>query len=215
MPQHAQAFERAIQKTVGCPYLLFLPEGHAEAERPCPLTLFLHGAGERGSDLELVKKHGPPRIVEQRPDFPFILVSPQCRAGEEWDVDTLDALLDEVVGEWSVDESRVYLTGLSMGGSGTWRLACARPDRFAAIAPICGRGRPLLAHKLADVPVWCFQGARDDVVPVSESERMVEAVNEAGGSARLTVYPDAGHDAWTRTYENPELYEWFLGHRIA
>jgi len=212
MPQHRQWFEQTITKTVGCRYLLFLPEGHGEAGRRRPLILFLHGAGERGADLDLVKKHGPPKLVEERPDFPFIVASPQCPAGQVWDVDVLVELLDEVVGNYPVDESRVYLTGLSMGGYGTWDLACARPGRFAAVAPICGGGSRLRAHRLRDVPVWAFHGAKDEVVPLSESQRMVDGVNAAGGNARLTVYPEAGHDSWTESYANSELYEWFLGH---
>ncbi|MFC1806574.1 prolyl oligopeptidase family serine peptidase [Planctomycetota bacterium] len=213
MAQHRRAFERTIQRAVGCRYLLFVPESDGQGGRRWPLILFLHGAGERGDDLELVKKHGPPKIVEQRPDFPFVVVSPQCSAGETWSVDVLTALLDEVTSEDPVDISRVYLTGLSMGGYGTWDLACAHPARFAAIAPVCGGGRGLLAHKLRDVPVWAFHGAEDDVVPLSASKHMVDAVNRASGKAGLTVYPEAGHDSWTETYDNPALYEWFLEHR--
>jgi len=213
MPQHSQRFEHTITRTVGCDFLLFLPPGHDAGGRRWPLILFLHGAGERGSDLGLVKKHGPPKIVEQRPDFPFIVVSPQCPSGEVWDNDALVELLDEVTGNYPVDEGRVYLTGLSMGGFGTWELACAHPSRFAAIAPVCGGGRGLLAHKLRGVPVWAFHGARDEVVPLAASQRMVDAVNAAGGNAKLTVYPDAGHDSWTETYANPALYDWFLKHR--
>ena len=213
MAQHRQWFEQTITKTVGCRYLLFLPEGHERSEARWPLILFLHGAGERGDDLDLVRKHGPPKLVEEQPDFQFIVASPQCPAGEAWDVDVLVELLDEVVGNYPVAESRVYLTGLSMGGYGTWDLACARPGRFAAVAPVCGGGRGLLAHRLRDVPVWAFHGAKDDVVPLVASQRMVERVNAAGGNARLTVYPDAGHDSWTETYANPALYKWLLGHR--
>ena len=105
------------------------------------------------------------------------------------------------------------LTGLSMGGYGTWALASKYPDRFAAIAPICGGGKRFMAYRLKDTPVWAFHGAKDRVVPLEESEEMVNAINARGGSAKLTVYPDAGHDSWTESYDNSELYDWLLEHR--
>lgn len=213
--QHAQVFEKTITKTLSCKYLLFLPEGYRQKNQRWPLILFLHGAGERGNDLELVKKHGPPKIVEQRKDFPFIVVSPQCPGGSWWtdEIEVLTNLLDEVVARHQVDKTRIYLTGLSMGGYGTWSLAAAHPECFAAIAPICGGGKRFMAGNLKNVPVWAFHGAKDNVVPVKESEEMVQAIKAAGGDAKLTVYPDAGHDSWTATYNNQELYDWFLAHR--
>jgi len=210
---HPRTFQRAIRKLVGCQYLVFLPKDYDRSRKRWPLLLFLHGAGERGKNLDLVKKHGPPKIVEREPDFPFVVVSPQCPAGEWWANDVLIALLDEVLEDYRVDPRRVYLTGLSMGGYGTWSLATACPERFAAIAPICGGGNRLLAYKLKDVPVWAFHGAKDDVVPLRESKKMADAVREAGGDIRLTVYPDAGHDSWTATYDDPELYKWLLAHK--
>jgi predicted peptidase len=214
--QSPQEFEKTITKTIGCKYLLFLPEGYGEKNKKWPLMLFLHGAGERGSNLDLVKKHGPPKIVQTRKDFGFIVVSPQCPKDEWWPdkVETLTHLLDYITATYDVDESRVYLTGLSMGGYGTWSLGCAHPERFAAIVPICGGGRRFFARRLKDTPVWAFHGAKDSTVPLSESEQMVKAVNGIGGSAKLTVYPDAYHDSWTRTYDNPELYKWLLKHRL-
>jgi len=209
---HPRTFQRAIRKLVGCQYLVFLPKDYDGSRKRWPLILFLHGAGERGKKLDLVKKHGPPKIVEQQPDFPFIVISPQCAAKEWWSTDVLTALLDEVMEDYRVDPRRVYLTGLSMGGYGAWSLAMACPERFAAVVPICGGGNRLLAHKLKGVPVWAFHGAKDDVVPVRESKKMVDAVCEAGGDARLTVYPDTGHDSWTATYDSPKLYEWLLAH---
>ncbi|MCX5638501.1 MAG: alpha/beta hydrolase-fold protein, partial [Planctomycetota bacterium] len=131
--QHSQVFEKRITKTVKCQYLLFLPEGYGQKKQHWPMILFLHGAGERGSDLNLVKKHGPPKIVEGQKDFPFIVVSPQCPAGDWWTDknEVLINLLDDVVARYDVDAERIYLTGLSMGGFGTWTLASAYPDRFA------------------------------------------------------------------------------------
>jgi predicted peptidase len=185
------------------------------------LILFLHGAGERGDDLDLVKKHGPPKILGEKKDFPvafgaasrFIVVSPQCPAGECWCNDTLIALLSNMVAKYRVDRDRIYLTGLSMGGYGTWSLAMEHSGWFAAIAPICGGGFPLLAHKIKKVPTWVFHGAKDEVVPIRESERMVSALKALGGNVKFTIYPKAAHDSWTKTYNNPKLYQWFLRHK--
>ena len=213
--QHSQTFEKVVTKTLSCNHLLFLPEDYGEQEKDWPLMLFLHGAGERGNDLQKVKVHGPPKIVEKQKDFPFIVVSPQCPGGDWWDekLDVLANLLDDIVARYDVDTERIYLTGLSMGGYGTWALASKYPDRFAAIAPICGGGKRFMAYRLKDVPVWAFHGAKDSVVPLEESEEMVEAINARGGNAKLTIYPDAGHDSWTKSYDNQELYDWLLEHR--
>lgn len=213
--QHSGTFEREIRKRVGLQYLLFLPQEYGrEADRRWPLILFLHGIGERGSDLETVKRHGLPKLLEERPDFPFVVVSPQCPAEGLWDVEALDALLDELLGSLAVDPDRVYLTGLSMGGYGTFALGLASWQRFAAIAPVCGGGMPLLVRpEHRSISAWVFHGAKDPVVPPSESERMVAALRGVGAEVEFTLYPDAGHDAWTETYSNPELYRWFLRHR--
>lgn len=195
-------------------YLLYLPKDYADSDKKYPLMLFLHGAGESGDDLEMVKKHGPPKIVEGKEDFPFILVSPQS-PGRGWRPEVLSAMLDDVIAKHRVDTDRVYLTGLSMGGYGTWALAAAEPDRFAAIAPICGGGNPRDAEKLKDIPTWVFHGAKDEVVPIARSEEMVNALEAAGGKPKFTIYPEAGHDSWTETYNNQELYKWLLEQSLA
>ena len=197
-------------------YLLFLPESYAQsANQEFPLILFLHGAGERGSDLDSVKRHGIPKIVETNPDFPFIAVSPQCPEDSWWtsELHTINGLIEEVVEKYKVDTSRIYLTGLSMGGFGTWSLASMYPERFAAIAPVCGGGgvRQIL-RSLTEMPIWTFHGQKDDVIPFSRSEEIVTALKKHGSSIKFTIYPEAGHDSWTETYDNPELYEWFLKH---
>jgi predicted peptidase len=207
--QQEKHFEKPITIKAKLDYLLFLPEGYAKSDQRWPLMLFLHGAGESGSDLAKVKVHGPPKIVETNRTFPFILVSPQS-PGRGWNPDTLNALLDDVIANYRVDKDRVYLTGLSMGGYGTWALAAAHPEKFAAIAPICGGGNPADAKRLAPIPTWVFHGAKDTTVPLKRSEEMVEAIKAANGNVKLTVYPEAGHDSWTQTYENPALYQWFL-----
>ena len=197
-------------------YLLFLPESYAQsANQEFPLILFLHGAGERGSDLDSVKIHGIPKIVETNPDFPFIAVSPQCPEDSWWtsELHTINGLIEEVVEKYQVDASRIYLTGLSMGGFGTWSLASMYPERFAAIAPVCGGGevRQIL-RSLVEMPIWTFHGQKDDVIPFSRSEEIVTALKKHGSSIKFTIYPEAGHDSWTKTYDNPELYKWFLKH---
>ena len=204
-------------------YLLFLPKGcEAKGSKRWPLLLFLHGAGERGSDVWKVAVHGPPKRVAQDPDFPFIVVSPQCPEGQIWSDDVLLGLLEEVTRKYAVDTTRVYLTGLSMGGYGTWSLGLTHPEKFAAIVPICGGGeliKVLLANgekgqALKSLGVWAFHGGKDTVVPPAESERMVNFLKKAGvPDVKLTIYPEAGHDAWSETYNNPELYDWLMKHQ--
>ncbi len=207
------SIQRPISQTGNYNYLLFLPDAYETEEHLFPTILFLHGAGERGSNLDDVKRHGVAKIVEQQPDFPFIVISPQCPRGQYWDVNLLSDLLERAIASYPIDPDQVYLTGLSMGGYGTWHLAAAQPQRFAAIAPVCGGGNPAQASKLKNLPVWAFHGALDNVVPLSESEIMVSALKAAGKNVKFTVYPEADHDSWTQTYKNPELYEWFLQHQ--
>lgn len=178
-----------------------------------PLVLFLHGVEERGTDIELVKTHGPPKLVAQGRDFPFVLVSPQCPDDRWWDTMLLRALIDEIEETYRIDPDRIYVTGLSMGGYATWRLATEQPARFAAIVPVCGGGTEGEICVIRSLPVWAFHGAKDPVVPLSESQKLVNALKACGGNARLTIYPDAGHDAWTVTYNNAEMYDWLLQQR--
>ncbi|MGB3715778.1 MAG: prolyl oligopeptidase family serine peptidase [Candidatus Promineifilaceae bacterium] len=197
-------------------YLFYLPRSYGQdPDKKWPLILFLHGMGERGDDLDLLRLYGPAKVAEKQPDLPFICLTPQCPEGDTWigQLKILNSLLDEELSSYSVDLDRVYLTGFSMGGYGTWGLAMAYPQSFAAIAPICGGGMVQWVEILKDIPVWAFHGADDPTVPVEESQRMVDALRSAGGQAKFTVYPGVGHDSWTETYDNPELYEWFLRHR--
>lgn len=210
----AQVFEyRSAGRTLRTQYLIYLPDGYESGDERWPMVLFLHGAGERGDDLERLKAHGPPRLLAEGRALPFIVVSPQCPRGRYWLVPVLSGLLDEVLERWRVDEERIYVTGISMGGYGTWHLAEAHAERLAAILPICGGGDPNNAGELRDLPIWAFHGAKDPVVPLEESEVMVQAVRNAGGTVRFTIYPDAAHDSWTQTYEKPDWYQWLLSHR--
>ena len=216
--QEAQSLRKRVARTARIDYLLYLPTDYdKDTAMRWPLMLFLHGAGERGRDLELVKKHGVPRRVEEGADFPFIAVSPQCPTDSRWaslrGIFTLEALLDDVERRYRVDPDRVYVTGLSMGGAGTWMLAAELPHRFAAAAPICGRGDTFWARALTHLPIWVFHGAKDPTVPIARSEEMVEALQRQGGNVRFTVYPEARHDSWTETYNNPAFFDWLLSQR--
>lgn len=208
-----QRFEGQVRREVSYQYLLYLPPGYAESDASWPLVVFLHGSGESGSDLELLRRHGPPRLIAEARDFPFIMVAPQAAKIEPWDIEALDALLDTIMRTHRVDPDRVYLTGLSNGGKGAWSWAIARPDRFAALAPVAGYGDANRVCAIGQLPVWAFHGALDDVVPAMFDTATVEALRRCGGNVRYTLYEDANHDSWTRTYANPDLYEWLLNQR--
>jgi esterase/lipase len=211
--QNPQILNKKVVKNISAEYLLYLPEKYYE-KKQWPLIFFLHGAAERGDDINKLKDKGLPQILKGKKDFPFIVVSPQCPGDAWWTHDSqlevLSTVLDDIVKRYKVDKDRIYLTGLSMGGHGTWGLADKHPDRFAAIAPVCGNGNPDNAYKIKHIPVWVFHGARDPVVSIKGAEKMVKALQECGGDVKFTVYPKAGHDSWTATYNNPELYKWFL-----
>lgn len=210
--QIEQTFEKQVPVTLR--YLLYVPKDY-EQQESWPLLLFLHGSGERGDNLEVVKKHGPPRLAAEGKELPFIVVSPQCPADRRWRPFELSALLDDLQERLKVDRRRVYVTGLSMGGYGTWELAAFEPRRFAAIVPICGGGDPRRARDLAPIPTWVFHGAKDNAVPLARSQEMVDAIQERGGKPKFTIYPEAGHDSWTEAYNTAELYTWLLEQKLA
>lgn len=202
------------------PYLLHLPERDpASTERPAVL-LFLHGRGESNGPLAIVAKWGPPRFAARGDRLPWIVVSPQCPTDSRWAADDqqagLLALLDHVIERFDADPNRTCLTGLSMGGFGSWRLAADHPERFAAVAPICGGGTPEDAPKLAKLPIWVFHGTDDQAVAFDQSTRMVEAIQAAGStSIRFTSLEHVGHNSWSAAYATPELWDWFAKHRIS
>jgi predicted peptidase len=213
--QHAESVGGVVRKQVNVRFLLYLPQGFTRAGNTrYPLLVFLHGSGESGSDIEQVKKHGPPQFLQTRADFPFIVVSPQAdNARTGFDPDAMNLLLDELLRRLPVDRQRIYLTGLSMGGYMAYGWASAQPERFAAIAPVSGAFDPDDACKLKSVPIWAFHGATDDVVKTADDQAMVDAIKACGGDIRFTVYPDVGHWAWDPAYADPKLYEWLLEHR--
>ena len=207
-----QTPEKFVQETG---YLLYLPDGYGQdTTAKWPLILFLHGSGESGHDLEKVKVHGPPKLVAQGKKLPFIIVSPQAPdPGTGWEPNTLYRLLQDVKGRYRVDDERVYLTGLSMGGFGSWSLAMKHPEEFAAVVPICGGGDTAEIWKLRNMPVWCFHGALDKSVPIARDQEMIDALKKYNPSTRFTVYPEASHDSWTVTYANDSLYQWLLAQK--
>ena len=209
-PQKAAKLDIEIKAQMD--YWIYLPQDYEKQEK-VPLLLFLHGAGERGNDLNKVKVHGPPKLIEAGKKFPFIVVSPQCPDGRWWATHELVALIDNLESKYKIDPDRIYVTGLSMGGFGTWALADRIPNRLAAIAPVCGGGNTVTARSLAKLPTWVFHGAKDTVVPLTLSQDMVDAIKKHGGEPKLTIYPEAGHDSWTETYNNPEFYEWLLAQK--
>jgi predicted peptidase len=215
--QHAATFAHREVVDARGQMLLSLPEGFdAQAPTRWPLLIFLHGSGEAGTDLARVSVHGPPRLLKEGRRLPFIVASPQATEHfpyGEYDPVVLDAMLDELLARLPIDPDRVYLTGLSMGGIWSYGWAARRPERFAAIAPISAGWSVEDACRLKDIPVRAYHGQKDDVIPVADNIAMVEAIRACGGEASLTIYPDAGHDAWTRTYEDAALYDWLLAQR--
>lgn len=214
--QTHQSFEGEVTLKVGYEYLVTLPEGYAEdSSKKWPLLVFLHGAGERGDDLNLLKKHGPPKLLAGGKKFEAIVVCPQVPLKNIWNEHGVKALTDEIIRTHRVDTSRLYLTGISMGGFGTWDTALAYPDTYAAIAPICGGAGVgfVMAERIKDLPCWIFHGDKDAAVPVDFSLKMHNALTKAGSQAKLTIYPGVGHDCWTQTYDNEAFWEWLFAQK--
>jgi len=194
-------------------YLLYVPPGVQPASG-WPTILFLHGSEQRGDNPSMLEDLAILAFASRVGGFPFAAVLPQCPRGEHWSPGVLRELLDAVEADVPVDRGRVYLTGFSMGGYGTWQTAAAMPGVFAAIAPLCGLADLEDVPHLVGIPTWVFHGARDQNVPLSESVAMVRALRRAGGDPRITVYPDREHDIWTMTYRDSRLYLWFLAHSL-
>lgn len=206
-----KAQQKAEQFNITVNYLLYLPQDYVkDTSKLWPVLIFLHGSGEAGNDLQKVKAHGPPKLIEQGKQFPFIVVSPQAPGNEGWEPQVIIRLIKGIQSKYKVDREKIYLTGLSMGGFGTWNIASKFPSVFAAIAPVCGGGDTTEVMKLKHVPVWCFHGAKDNVVDPEQSYRMVRALKKYNPDVKLTIYPDANHDSWSQTYDNDSLYTWML-----
>lgn len=210
MEQQSMVFEsKKVQKLK---YLVYLPKSYSQEDK-WPFILFLHGAGERGDNLESIKKYGIQERLLRDDEFPFIVVSPQCPANTIWEMhfDLLTELLDEIEHKLNIDKDRMYLTGLSLGGYGAWNYAMLYPQRFAAVVPVSGGAmNPKMTRQLKDVPVWVFHGEKDQSVSIEESRKVVDVLRSHGGNVRFTIFPDAGHEVCTTAYENEELYAWLL-----
>ena len=215
-------------------YRLLTPE-KIEPGKKYPVVLFLHGAGERGNDDTAQLKYLPTWMAapKMRAAYPCFLIAPQCPSGEKW-VDSpwnkrtsqplpdkmsqpmkiAVGILDDVIKTEPVDKHRIYLTGLSMGGYGTWDLAERMPDRFAAVAPICGGGDDSKADRLVKIPLWCWHGDADPAVPIERSRQMIAAIEKAGGHPKFTVLPGVGHNSWTKAYTDPHgVIPWMFEQR--
>lgn len=193
-------------------YVVFVPHAY-DARQEYPAILFLHGLGQSGDDGKVQAERGLGQAIRERErTFPFIAIFPQSQE-KSWQAHSADGsramrILDEVRNEYRVDDSRIYLTGYSMGGEGVWSLAAADPPRWAAIVPICPGGDLQLATRLKDVPCWCFQGDADDTSTVNQTRAMLRAIKVAGGRPMYHEYPGVGHNCWDLTYAHPGLYEW-------
>jgi len=207
--------KRAVGEDPVYPFLAWKPKGYdAEPERRWPLVVFLHGSGERGTNLSVLERGGPCGQDWLCEDLPFILVQPQCPADDWWEPTTVAALLDKLCATMRVDEERIYLTGMSMGGYGTCDTAAVYPERFAAIAPVCGFGNPENAVWFKDVPIWVFQGAKDDLVPVESARELVKRLRELGGAeVKYTEYSEAGHQITDDVYSDRDFWKWLLEQR--
>lgn len=212
----AREFRSEITVKVGYRYSLYIPKEYSSgSKRKWPLIIFLHGSGERGEDLDVLTRHGPPKMIASGYAFPALVASPQAPDHDTWDPHSVKALVDALRHEYHIDDDRIYLTGISMGGYGVWDTVMAFPHTFAAAVPICGSAgvKFVAAERIKHVPVWIFHGADDTVVPAANSQRIYDALVEAGGTPKLTIYVGVGHDAWSRTYEDKDLWEWLFAQK--
>ncbi len=194
-------------------YIIRFPHDYKAGDTR-PVILFMHGAGSRGTDLGLIKTNPYFSHIEKHKDFPFITVAPQCSKDTWFDMlETVNAFAKHIIAQDFADSRRFYLMGASMGGYAVWQMAMAEPSLYAAIVPICGGGMYWNSGRLKNLPIWAFHGDCDTTVQLRESEMMVEAVNQNGGNAKLTVYKDCGHDSWSETYRNPQVFQWLLLHQ--
>ncbi len=206
-----------VRDSDGFSYLLFTPMNKVEeVDGKLPLIISLHGIGERGNDLQILKRDGLPKILDGDISFPFMVISPQCPLSTEWyytnenNIERMRALLDDAVRRFPIDTNRIYITGFSMGGIGAWYFIINLPEYFAAAAPIAFRADGWSPCSAKEIPVWAFHGRNDSVIPYRRALSLVDQFRNCGGGIEFTVYDDAGHDSWTRTYNNNDLYSWLL-----
>lgn len=191
-------------------YVIKYPENFSN-DKKYPIIFFLHGAGTRGDNVNKLVRNAYFILTDKHKEFPFVSIAPLCNENTWFDMlESLRELVIEITKLPFADKKRIYMMGASMGGYATWQLAMSMPEFFAAIVPICGGGMYWNAGRLVNIPVWAFHGGKDDAVLPEESVKMVEAVKKYGGEAKLTIYPENGHDAWSDTYSNPDVFAWLL-----
>ena len=210
--KHASTFNRYIQRGQSCLYWITLPEDYGKEVKKWPMIIYLHPSSLQGHDLSMIGTPIPPNVDEIRNDFPFVVLTPQCPDEyDAWPSDLVVELVDEMVKHYNVDARRVYVTGFSLGGRGTWSVAVDHPEIFAAIVPVAGSyGHPERISRIKDVPVWVFHGDSDKLLPIDPVRDMVQNLKDSGGNVRFTIYEGAGHGIAGRAYRTRELYEWLL-----
>jgi predicted peptidase len=228
-------FEKSVYRSEQeeLPYRLLKP-ANPEAKKRFPLVIFMHGAGERGADNEAQIKHIYPLFLDadNRSKYPCYVLAPQCPQNSMWasfdrggnglrakrnptpPMRLLIELIDRIAKEFPVDPSSIYVTGVSMGGFGTWDLIARFPERFAAAIPVCGGGDTSAAKQIKHIPVWAFHGALDEVVYPVQSRVMIKAMQDAGGAPGYTEYPDVEHDSWVYAYQEPYLLPWLFSQKL-
>lgn len=213
--QTESSFSKEVTLTKSLNFLVSLPKGYDEdSEKKWPLVVFLHGAGERGDELQKVAAWGPPKMVAEGREFPFILISPQCPADSWWALEPVMELIEHAEETYRVDADQIILTGLSMGGYGTWHFASFNPNKFAAIVPICGDGTPYLVRSITHLPIWTFHGAADTVVPVGGTDRLVAELKKRGNeNVKYDRYEGVGHNSWSQAYATEGLFPWMMEQR--
>ena len=193
-------------------YVLRVPTGFSE-DKKYPVVIFLHGAGSRGRDLKIIEEH--PFFSETK-DFlsSVISVAPQCYENSWFTIfEQLGEFIHHIISANYADSNKIFLVGASMGGYATWQMAMSYPELFKAIIPICGGGMYWNAERFVNMSIWAFHGDSDTVVFTEESEKMVKAINSNGGNARMTIYENCGHDAWTPTFKNADTWVWLLSQK--
>ncbi len=197
-------------------YYLYYPQDYkTDGDKSFGLLLFLHGGGEAGGDLEEIKENGPPKLLVEGKQFPFLVLAPQNPHKRKWwNAEAVKQLLDSVVSTNNVDVNKIYLTGLSRGGSAAWELATQYPNTFAAMAVVCGMTPLPYAHWIdKNMPIWVFHGEDDQVIAVEESDKMVEKLRKMNYKVRYTRYGNVGHNSWERAYTTDSLYTWFANQK--
>ncbi|MEP3209461.1 MAG: PHB depolymerase family esterase [Maribacter sp.] len=197
-------------------YYLYYPEDYDSApEKEFPILLFLHGGGESGDSLVAIKRNGPPKMIVEGKQFPFLILAPQNPYQRKWwNTRAVSQLLDSIVENNRVDKKRIYLTGLSRGGGAAWEMAVHYPEKFAAMAVVCGMTPvPYAAWIDRNMPIWVFHGEEDESIPITESEAMVNRLKAMGYEVKFTRYPGVGHDSWIKAYQTEELYDWFMNQK--